>query len=48
MASEVLAENATHGRNDPCPCGSNQKGKRCHGDAGLTRVVPPRDQRATM
>ncbi|MBW3659984.1 MAG: SEC-C domain-containing protein, partial [Actinobacteria bacterium] len=24
-------EYATVGRNDPCPCGSGQKFKRCHG-----------------
>jgi preprotein translocase subunit SecA len=23
---------ATAGRNDPCPCGSGRKFKRCHGD----------------
>ena len=22
------------GRNDPCPCGSGQKFKKCHGKAG--------------
>ena len=27
------------GRNDPCPCGSGQKFKRCHGSS--TRAVPP-------
>ncbi|HET9200150.1 MAG TPA: SEC-C metal-binding domain-containing protein [Dehalococcoidia bacterium] len=23
------------GRNDPCPCGSGRKYKKCHGAAGL-------------
>jgi hypothetical protein len=27
------------GRNDPCPCGSGKKFKKCHGDAGV--VSPP-------
>jgi hypothetical protein len=27
------------GRNDPCPCGSGKKFKKCHGDAG--KVSPP-------
>lgn len=30
--AELLASRATRpGRNDPCPCGSGQKWKRCHG-----------------
>jgi uncharacterized protein len=41
---------ATAGRNDPCPCGSGRKTKRCHGDApsagpppvGRIRRHPPR------
>jgi uncharacterized protein len=26
---------ATSGRNDPCPCGSGRKFKRCHGQTGV-------------
>ncbi len=29
------------GRNDPCPCGSGRKFKRCHGANGQTRYVEP-------
>jgi hypothetical protein len=29
------------GRNDPCPCGSGKKFKRCHGIAGVTPLRPP-------
>jgi len=28
------------GRNDPCPCGSGKKYKKCHG-AGATAAAPP-------
>ena len=28
-------------RNDPCPCGSGKKFKRCHGVAGIVRLAPP-------
>ena len=28
------------GRNDPCPCGSGRKYKRCHGDPRLTTAKP--------
>lgn len=28
----VMADHAKVGRNDPCPCGSGFKYKRCHGD----------------
>ena len=28
------------GRNDPCPCGSGKKYKKCHGDCGLTFPNP--------
>jgi uncharacterized protein len=31
ITAEVLAEDARRGRNDPCPCGSGAKWKRCHG-----------------
>jgi uncharacterized protein len=33
ITAEVLAEDTKRGRNDPCPCDSGQKWKRCHGDA---------------
>jgi uncharacterized protein len=33
ITAEVLAEDTKRGRNDPCPCGSGQQWKRCHGDA---------------
>jgi uncharacterized protein len=33
ITAEVLAEDTHRGRNDPCPCDSGQKWKRCHGDA---------------
>ena len=29
------------GRNDPCPCGSGHKFKRCHGTDGRTKYVGP-------
>ena len=29
------------GRNDPCPCGSGKKYKKCHGAGGLTFPNPP-------
>lgn len=35
----VRARNGRVGRNDPCPCDSGKKYKRCHGD--LTLRVPP-------
>ncbi len=33
MSTETTSENATPkvGRNEPCPCGSGKKYKRCHG-----------------
>ena len=34
-ASEAARAFAAAGRNDPCPCGSGEKFKRCHG------AVPP-------
>lgn len=30
-------------RNDPCPCGSGKKFKKCHGAAGAPRIVAPAD-----
>ncbi len=29
------------GRNDPCPCGSGKKFKKCHGTLSLSTSVPP-------
>src|SRR6185312_11650826 len=34
------------GRNDPCPCGSGKKFKRCHGAAAERPAVSPRVARA--
>jgi uncharacterized protein len=33
LAKESAAAFAHAGRNDPCPCGSGKKFKRCHGEA---------------
>jgi uncharacterized protein YecA (UPF0149 family) len=33
VASDGSRRVRTVGRNDPCPCGSGQKFKRCHGSA---------------
>ena len=30
-ATPYVREHAKVGRNDPCPCGSQQKFKKCHG-----------------
>jgi hypothetical protein len=35
------------GRNDPCPCGSGKKYKKCHGAFGLEAVASPEAARAT-
>jgi uncharacterized protein len=32
VVARVRADDARRGRNDPCPCGSGRKWKRCHGD----------------
>ena len=34
IMAHVAAEDAKRGRNDPCPCRSGRKFKRCHGGAG--------------
>ena len=35
MEETQLARQFAHaGRNDPCPCGSGRKYKKCHGSAG--------------
>lgn len=39
-----MNEKLRPGRNDPCPCGSGAKYKRCHG-RNLTRTPPSRDDR---
>jgi uncharacterized protein len=39
IMTEVAAEDACRGRNDPCPCGSGRKWKRCHG-VPLDRGAP--------
>jgi preprotein translocase subunit SecA len=31
VEQRVLSEDEKVGRNDPCPCGSGKKYKRCHG-----------------
>jgi uncharacterized protein len=33
--AELASAVAAAGRNDPCPCGSGQKVKRCHGDTSV-------------
>jgi len=41
-ADEVIGVLARAGRNDPCPCGSGRKTKRCHSGVGTgSRVVSP-------
>jgi len=35
---EQRAWSANTGRNDPCPCGSGRKFKKCHGETNLTAV----------
>ena len=34
--AEITAALAAAGRNDPCPCGSGQKVKKCHGQPSAT------------
>jgi uncharacterized protein len=41
-AAKLQQAFATSGRNDPCPCGSGRKFKRCHGQTG---VQPRREAR---
>ncbi len=44
FADEIMqvypAEDAQRGRNDPCPCGSGEKWKRCHGMPVVEPAVP--------
>lgn len=39
LAFRVLPLDASAGRNDPCPCGSDRKFKRCHGRPGMTQAT---------
>jgi uncharacterized protein len=38
VMAAVAAEDARRNRNDPCPCGSGTKFKKCHGAAGRRRA----------
>ena len=38
--AELAAAVAAAGRNDPCPCGSRQKVKRCHGNTTVPASRP--------
>jgi uncharacterized protein len=40
---EPLRRSQKIGRNDPCPCGSGKKYKRCHGAADAFQVADPDD-----
>ncbi len=40
-SSEQYGTGRRVGRNDPCPCGSGLKYKRCHGARGQTRYAGP-------
>ncbi len=44
LLAPCLLSNMTVGRNDPCPCGSGKKYKRCHG--ALTIATDPKRTRA--
>lgn len=35
-------EATTPARNEPCPCGSGKKYKRCHGVAAAPKITPPK------
>jgi preprotein translocase subunit SecA len=37
----VVRQGPKIGRNDPCPCGSGQKFKKCHGEALEDENAPP-------
>jgi hypothetical protein len=41
--SPEKSEAATIGRNEPCPCGSGKKYKRCHGVAAAPKLTPPKN-----
>jgi hypothetical protein len=40
--SEVKDEEKSIGRNEPCPCGSGKKYKRCHGVAAAPKLGTPK------
>ncbi len=40
LASRYAADDSRRGRNDPCPCGSGRKWKRCHQPAPVTSHSP--------
>ena len=40
IMTQVAAEDAQRGRNDPCPCGTGTKFKHCHGAPGRQRTKP--------
>lgn len=42
QASARAASGPAIGRNDPCPCGSGQRYKHCHGAAGAIAAAPAR------
>jgi serine-type anaerobic sulfatase-maturating enzyme len=40
LVARYAADDSRRGRNDPCPCGSGRKWKRCHGRPAGTGVRP--------
>ncbi len=42
------AEPYRAGRNDPCPCGSGRKFKRCHGEAAVPAAAPRSSEGALL
>lgn len=36
------------GRNEPCPCGSGKKFKRCHGVGAAPKMTPPKEAGPTL
>jgi hypothetical protein len=40
--NEDIAKNKEIGRNEPCPCGSGKKYKRCHGVGAAPKITLPR------
>lgn len=44
LAAREAAPFAGADRNDPCPCGSGLKFKKCHGGAAARRLHPERPQ----
>jgi hypothetical protein len=41
MKKEIIHAAPKAGRNEPCPCGSGQKYKRCHGSTDQDAPLPP-------